>query len=168
MGLSGLLGILKNYSGGAAGSASPNAVQEDFQNVAGAVPQQHLASGIAQAFHSDQTPPFPEMLGTLFSQSNPDQRAGILGKLLSAAGPGAAGALGGLIPGLGQNTTQVNPAQAAQVPPSAVQNLAVQAQQANPSIVEEASNFYAQHPQVVKALGAGALAMIMSHVSQRM
>ena len=167
MGLSNLLGVLSSYAGGAASNAPPN-TEQDFQNVSAAIPQQHLASGLAQAFHSSQTPPFPEMLSTLFSHSNPDQKAGILGRLLSAAGPAGIGALGGLIPGLSPNSTQLNPQQSAQVPPSAVRQLAEQAQSTNPSIVEEASSFYSQHPQVVQALGAGALALIMSHVSQRL
>jgi len=36
-----------------------------------------------------------------------------------------------------------------------------------PIYVEQASSFYAQHPQLVQGLGAGALALIMSHMSKR-
>jgi hypothetical protein len=53
------------------------------------------------------------------------------------------------------------------VAPEEVQQLAERAQKSNPSIIEQASNFYAQHPQVVQGLGAGALALIMSHLSKR-
>ncbi len=166
MGLSDLLGVLKNYSGATAQSA-PATTNQDFGTVAQSIPQNHLASGLAEAFQSNQTPPFPEMLGNLFNQSDGQQRAGILGKLLSAAGPAGAGTLSQFVPGIGQNTTQVNPEQTGQIPPAAVQQLAEQAQKNNPSIVDEASQFYSQHPQVVQALGAGALAMIMSHISQR-
>ena len=157
MGLSDLLGVLKNYSGATAQSA-PATTNQDFGTVAQSIPQNHLASGLAEAFQSNQTPPFPEMLGNLFNQSDGQQ---------SAAGPAGAGTLSQFVPGIGQNTTQVNPEQTGQIPPAAVQQLAEQAQKNNPSIVDEASQFYSQHPQVVQALGAGALAMIMSHISQR-
>jgi hypothetical protein len=33
--------------------------------------------------------------------------------------------------------------------------------------MEQAGNFYAQHPTLIKALGAGSLALIMSRMSQR-
>ncbi len=35
------------------------------------------------------------------------------------------------------------------------------------SVVDMASQFYAQHPTLIKSLGAGALALIMSHMSRR-
>ncbi|HEX6507209.1 MAG TPA: hypothetical protein VF221_06205, partial [Chloroflexota bacterium] len=61
----------------------------------------------------------------------------------------------------------VTPEQAQQVEPEAVRELANQAHTNDPSIVQRASDFYAQHPQLVQGLGAAALAMIMSHVSKR-
>ena len=163
MGLSNLLGMLQQYAG-ASPSNPPANVQQDFQNVAQQIPQQHLASGLAEAFRSNQTPAFPEMLSNLFSQSNGQQRAGILSQLLGAAGPGAAG---GILGGLFKGGTQVTPEQAQQVSPEAVQQLATHAQKNDPSIIDQASNFYAQHPRLVQGLGAGALALIMSHVSQK-
>ena len=165
MGLLDFVNELQSYAG-ADPSAPPPKTQEDFAKISQSVPQQHLASGLAQAFQSNQTPPFPQMLGNLFSQSNGEQRAGILNQLLGAGGeslgaglPQLAGVLGG--------SRQVTPEQAQQVPQSEVQQLAERAQNNDPSIVERASSFYAQHPQVVQALGAGALSLIMSHLSRR-
>jgi hypothetical protein len=157
---------LEQYSG--AGAANPPAnVHQDFDTVSQSAPQPQLAAGLSEAFRSNQTPPFGQMLGTLFSQSNGQQQAGILNQLLGSLGPGAAtaGALGGLSSMLGGGT-QVTPQQAQQVSPQAVQQLAEQAQQNNPSIVDQAGSFYAQHPTLVKALGAGSLALIMSHMSR--
>ena len=57
-------------------------VEQDYSRVAPSAPQSHLASGLAEAFRSDETPPFGQMLGTLFSNSNGQQRAGILNQLL--------------------------------------------------------------------------------------
>jgi hypothetical protein len=53
------------------------------------------------------------------------------------------------------------------VSPEAVHQLAEQAEKNNPSIVDQASRFYAEHPTLVQGLGAGALALIMSHMSRR-
>jgi hypothetical protein len=157
---------LEQYSGAGA-SNPPASVHQDFEQVAQSAPQPQLAAGLAEAFRSNQTPPFGQMLGTLFSQSNGQQQAGILNQLLGSLGPAAAGAgaLGGLSSILGGGS-QVTPQQAQQVPPEAVQQLAEQAQKSNPSIIDQAGSFYAQHPTLVKALGAGSLALVMSHMSR--
>jgi hypothetical protein len=167
MSLSSLMGILQQYAGSNASNPPANA-EKDFEQVSQNAPQQHLAGGLAQAFRSDQTPPFPQMLSTLFANSNGQQRAGILNQLIGSVGQGAGAAslLGGLSHLL-QGGSQVSAEQAQQVSPETVQQLAQHAQTSNPSIVDEASNFYAQHPTLVKALGAGSLALIMSHMSQK-
>jgi hypothetical protein len=158
MSLSNILGVLQQY---ASGSGTPANTETDFDHVAQNASQQHVAGGIAAAMRSDATPPFAQIVSSLFANSNGQQQAGILSHLLNAAGPGAAtGPLANVAPGT------VSPELAQQVPPSAVHDLAQRAVQNNPSIIEEASNFYAQHPTLVKGLGAGALALIMSHMSQ--
>jgi hypothetical protein len=136
-------------------------------NLGGASPQS-LASGLAAAFHSDQTPAFPSMLSNMFSNSDGQQRAGLLNQILASAGPGL---LGGALSGplaniLRGGATSVTPEQAQQISPAQVQDLAEHAQKANPSIVEQVSGFYAQHPKVIQALGAGALAMVMAHMKK--
>lgn len=162
MSFSNLMGLLQKY-------ATPNAsnntnVEQDYEQVSQAAPQQHMATGLAEAFRSNQTPPFAQMLSTLFSNSNGQQQAGVLNHLLSAAGPAAAsGILGNLMGG----GSQITPEQAQQVPPEAVHRLAEQAQQNDPSVIDRVSEMYAQHPTLIKALGAGSLAVIMSHLSQR-
>jgi len=167
MSLSSLMGILQQYAGSAPSNPPANA-EKDFDQVSQSASQQHLAGGLAEAFRSDGTPPFPQMLSTLFSNSNGQQRAGILNQLVGAMGQGtgAGGILGGLSQ-LVQGGSQISPEQAQQVSPEAVQQLAQHAQNNNPSIVDQASSFYAQHPTLVKALGAGSLALIMSHMSQK-
>ncbi len=129
---------------------------------------QSLAGGLAAAFRSDQTPAFPSMLSNLFSNSDGQQRAGLLNQLLGAAGPGLlASAVGGPLANLLKGGSHITPEQASQLSPEVVQNLAEHAEKANPSVIDQVSGFYSQHPQVVQALGAGALAMIMSHVNKR-
>jgi hypothetical protein len=107
------------------------------------------------------------MIGNLFSQSNGQQRAGILTQLLSASGVNPLSAIGGQLGSLLKPGSQVTPQEAEQIPAEAVQQLAEHAQASNPSIIDQASSFYAQHPQLVQGLGAGALALIMSHMSKK-
>lgn len=153
-------GLLEQYSGG---NANTGNADQDFQQVAQHAPPSALSPGLADAFRSDKTPPFGQMISSMFGQSNGDQRAGILNQLVQAVGPGALA--GGLLSKLGGGGT-VTPQQAQQISPDEVQGLAEHAQKQDPSIIDRASDFYAQHPTLVKGLGATALALIMSRASQ--
>jgi len=166
--VSDLIGILGQYRNASVANP-PQSVQEDYQRTAEAVPSSHLADALGEAFRSGETPPFGQMLSNLFASSNPDQRAGILNQLLSAVGPGTLGsvALGSLAGLLRGGNTRVSPEQAKQVSPETIQKLAEHAEKQNPSVIDQASQFYAQHPKLVQALGAGSLALIMSHLSKR-
>ncbi len=112
------------------------------------------------------------MIAHLFTQSSGEQKAGILNRLLSSGGPdfltqaAGTGMLAKLAETLGASQ-QVTPEKAQQVAPEAVKQLADRVQHANPSIIEMAGEFYAQHPALVKTLGAGALALAMSKMSRR-
>jgi hypothetical protein len=144
-------------------------VNEHFDQVAQAAPQGSIADGIAAAFRSDQTPAFGQMLGGLFGQSNGDQKAAMLNQLIGSVGPGVlaslagGGALSSLLGSGGQLTAQ----QAQQVSPEQVQQLAAHAEKADPSIIDKASAFYAQHPTLVKTLGGAALSIALAKVAER-
>jgi hypothetical protein len=163
-------GLLQRYAGAGAQDAQPDA-HDHFDQFAQAAPHSAVADGLAAAFRSDDTPPFPQMIGQMFGQSNPQQRAGILNTLMGAVGPtvlsqilsrsGSSG-LAGL---LGGGAQSVPPEVAQQVSPEAVQEIAQQAEQHNPSVVDMASNFYAQHPQLVKTLGAAALTVALAKIA---
>ena len=164
MSLSNLMGLLQQYVN--PGSAATANTTQDFEQVSQSASPTHLAGGLAEAFRSNQTPPFAQMLTTLFSNSNGEQRAGILNHLLGSSGVSAgSGVLGGLS-GLLGGGSQVTPEQAQQVSPEAVHEMAQQAEKNDPSIIDKASSFYAQHPTLVQGLGASALALIMSHMSR--
>ena len=161
--------LARKYAGGAVATED---VHSAYDQVSRSVPTGALADGLAHAFHSDQTPPFGQMLSQLFNQSSPDQKAELLNKIIGALGPdgvskvlAGAGGLGGLAGAL-SGGGHVTPAQAEQVTPEQVQVLAKHAEQKNPSIVNAAAGFYAQHPTLVKAIGAGALALLVSKISQ--
>jgi len=166
----GLLDELGKLAGQfASGQASDAQVHETYDRTARAVPQEDLAGGLAAAFRSDQTPPFQQMVTDLFNQSNPQQKAGLLNQLIAALGPQlsqtiAAGGLGSLAGTLSQGS--VTPRQASQIQPEQVEVLAEQAAQQDPSIMDRAAGFYAQHPTLVKAIGAAALAFLMGRMSQ--
>jgi hypothetical protein len=162
--------LLQQYLGGANQNANPAQAENDFDRVAQTVPRATVAQGVTQALRSDQTPPFSQMVGQLFSNSNPDQRAGMLNHLLANVGPSvlasvAGGALGNL---LGADQARVSPEQANQVSPDQVQELAAKAEQQNPGIVERMGDFYAEHPTLVKAIGGAALAIALGHMAQGM
>jgi hypothetical protein len=165
----GLSQVLQNVLGG---KASDTDVHSAFDKVAGAAPQGELAQGLSHVFNSDQTPPFEQMVSGLFGKSSPDQKAGMLNQMISSLGPSAGSVLGG-VGGLGglasilQGGGTVTAAQAQDISPAAVEAMAKKAQQANPSIVDSISGFYAKNPQLVKAIGAGALALLMSKIVRR-
>ena len=161
-------GLLNQYS---AGNATSDDVHSAYDRVAHTVPQSTLADGISHAFRSDQTPAFEQMVGNLYGQSNPDQKAGLLNQILAALGPNAAQVLGGsgALAGIGGLLSggAVTPQQAQQVPAQQVEVLAQQAAKKDPTIMDQAASFYAQHPTLVKAIGAGALALLLSKMSRR-
>jgi hypothetical protein len=160
--------LLQQYLGG--GNADASQAADDFDRVAQEAPRETVAQGVTQALRSDQTPPFPQMVGQMFSQGNPDQRAGMLNQLLGSIGPSllssvAGGALGHLFGG-GQAQAQVTPEQASQVSPEQVQDIAAKAEQHNPGIVDRMGDFYSDHPGLVKAIGGAALAIALGHMAQ--
>ncbi|MEO8044894.1 MAG: hypothetical protein ABI674_08300 [Spartobacteria bacterium] len=166
-----LTDVLQNYS--QTGQPRPESeVESHFHQVAQAAPAADLAGGLAAMFHSDQTPPFAQMIGQLFSNSNGAQRANLLNTLLSSgAGAGILAQLAksaglSLPSGLG-GAAPITPEAAEKIPTDAVQQAAAQIEQHDPSIIERVSEIYAQHPTLVKTLGAAAMAIAMSHLANR-
>src|SRR5580704_1593912 len=166
--LDSLSNVLKQYSGNAAPHTAD--ATQHFDQVAQAAPPNVLAEGLSAVFKSDQTPAFGNLVSGLFSQSTGDQKAGVLNQLLSSVGPGALAQLAGggaLASLLGGGATQVTPEQAQNISPELVQQLANHAEKADPSIVDKASAFYAQHTTLVKTLGGAALSIALAKVAER-
>jgi len=172
MGLLDQLGQLANQF--KTGQATDDEVHSTYDRVAHELPQGDLSNGISHVFNSPETPPFEQMLSNLFNNSNATQKAGLLNQILRALGPNAGqllaqAGLGGLAASAasGGENVQVTPQEAQQVSPQDVQVLAQKAATKNPTIVDQAASFYAQHPTLVKSIGAGALALLMSRMSRR-
>lgn len=154
-------------------------MEQHFDQVAQTSPHDHLADGLSEAFRSDQTPPFPNMVGQLFSQADNRQRAGMMNQILGALGPGVIGSLlgrgiggggglGGLLSGaMGQQQMSVRPEDMERLSPDEFQELAQHAERENPGVIDQMSRFYAQNPTLVKALGGAALAIALGKMSQR-
>ena len=68
---------------------------------------------------------------------------------------------------LGSAAQQVTPDQAQAVSPEVVQQLATHAEKSDPTIVDKASAFYAQHSSLVKTLGGAALTIALAKVAER-
>lgn len=114
--------------------ANPDQAVNDFDRVAQNVSTGDLAQGVTQAFRSDQTPPFSQMVGNLFGNSDSGQRAGMLNQLLGGMAPGvlssiAGGVLGNMFGSSGQSAPQITPDQASQMTPHQVQEIAQHAEQ---------------------------------------
>jgi hypothetical protein len=168
----GLMDILQQYA------ARPTSTEQDFDDVAREVPPDVLGHGLAHALRSDQTPPFGNMVSQLFGQSNPQLRAGLLNQLIRTVGPAVlAKVAGGALSRFGQMANPgaapgtpptISPTDAAQVTPDQVREIAEQAESQDASITDRIGGFYAQHPDIVKALGGAALAIALGQVANRM
>ncbi|WP_202908984.1 hypothetical protein [Cognatilysobacter segetis] len=135
----------------------PHEQRDEFERIAQSAPPQALSEGLQEAFDSDRTPPFAQMVGQLFGHADDRQKSGILGTLLGGLG-------GAAQPALRQAGVDPETPHAAQVSPTQVEQIAQQAQQADPGIVGQMSRFYAEHPVLVKSLGGMALAMVLGRM----
>ena len=168
-------GLLQQYIGGAANPAQDTT--DHFHQVAQSASPDLLSTGLAAMFRSDQTPAFGQMAGQLFGQANASQQAGMLTQLLAGMGPGVLSSLlngaggAGLAGILGQLTqggsATVSPGAAASLTPDQVQVIADHAEQHSPGIIDAMSNFYAQHPGLVKTLGSAALSIALAKMAER-
>jgi hypothetical protein len=166
-------GLLQQYTGASAAQA-PDTVENDFDQVAQTAPQSSLADALSHAFRSDQTPAFGQMAAQMFGNSNGQQKAGLINTLISTLGPGViaqvlgggrgSSVLGGL---LGGGQRQITPEQAEQISPEEVQQLASEAEKKDPSIIDQFSNFYAQHPTLIKTLGGAALTIALAKIAEK-
>jgi hypothetical protein len=163
--------LLQQYLGGAA-PANAGRAADDFDQVAQNAPRASMAQGVTEALRSDQTPPFPQIVSQLFDRSDANERAGMLNQLIGGVGPGllstlAGGVLGNLFRGH-DAPARLTPEQAAQLTPAQVEQIAAQAEQDNPGVVERMGDFYAEHPALVKGIGGIALAIILGRVAEGM
>jgi hypothetical protein len=138
-------------------------VHAEFDRVTQSAPRESVSQGLAAAFRSAHTPPFGQMVSQLFRHSDGQQRAGLLTQLLHASPSALAGDLAGMFGG----SKEISADQAQRMTPEQVQDLASKAEQHDPGIVDKVSDYYAQHPNLVKTIGVGALTYAVSHMVNR-
>ena len=151
----------------------PSSVEGDFDRLTQHAPASAVSDGLAEAFRSDQTPPFANMLSELFRRSPATQKTSVLNTLVTVLGPtlvsqmlarhGAARAAQEVETRQGS----ISPEVADQVPASSIEAIAKEAEQRDPSIVDRISRFYAEQPALVKTLGGLALTVAMAKIAQR-
>lgn len=161
----GLLDILKQ-----ALDSDGDGIPDRFEQAAQHTNANDLGGALAAAFRSDQTPPFGDIVGQLFGQSNGSQQAGALNQIIAALGPAVlSGAAGGILGKmLSPGATQLTPAQASELSPDQVSAIAAQAEQQQPGIIDQLGRFYAEHPTLVKTVGATALTIALARLKQGM
>ena len=159
------MGLLENLQGLIQQAASCNASTADthtaYDQVVQAVPQGSLSDAISHTFKSDQTPAFDQMVAGLFSQtSNPIRNQALRCSDRLVRRPRRRSHRrrhGGAHQPAQGGSGVVTPQQAEQVSPQAVEVLAQNAARKDPSIMDKAAGFYAQHPDLVKGIGVAAL-----------
>jgi|SRR5687767_3970169 hypothetical protein len=168
----GLMDILQRYVNTRTVS-DPKRAEDDFDEVSAAAPPAVLGQGVGDAFRSDQTPPFAEMVSSLIGFSNPVQRVRVINQLLRSIGPGVrsvlgGGALGRMPEPSDDEVPELTPEQAAQLAPEQVREIAKRAEEKDPGVLDTIGRYYAEQPQLVKTLGTAALAIALAGVASRM
>jgi hypothetical protein len=168
--LSGIGDLLKQYSANNATPGAAPAVEQHFDQVAQAVPSSTLAGGLAEAFRSSQTAPLSANGRAAVRQRKTQQQAGMLNGLIATLGPAVIAKFDGGAPNSPLaallQSGSVTPAQVASVSPAEVQTLTAHAHQ-DPSIIDRVSAIYAEHPTLIKSLGAAALTIAMKKIADQ-
>jgi hypothetical protein len=163
--------VLQQYAA-ETGVYSIKKVEEDFVQVTQQVPTEQVISGLSEAIRSEQTPPFDQMVGQSFEQGDPQQRAGMLNHLLDGASPTVVNTL--VQNGVPQAALQsiegqenaVTPELAEQLHPGLVQQVAFDAQQENPDVIDRISNLYAENPDLARTLDGGTLSVALTKIAE--
>lgn len=145
------------------GVRSAQQVASDFGLIAQALPTETVTIGLSEAFRSDQTPAFEQLLVQSFEQGDARQRAAVLGRLLDAAGPQVLRGLQekGVLP------AQVDHQAADRLGPEVVQEIAGAVSRENPALIDDISDCYAADPALASTLGGGALNVALEKIAQR-
>lgn len=163
--------LLQQYAA-ETGVRSVQKVEQDFVEVAQQVPSETLTHGLSEAIHSDQTPPFEQMVGESFERGDSRQRAGMLKGLLDAAGPAAARPLidHGVLPAAPdhvETTELVDSELAGRLQSSLVEQVAYEAAQEDPSVIDRMSTLYAEDPELGKTLGGVTLSVALGKMAEK-
>lgn len=157
--------VLQQYAA-ETGVHSVQKVEQDFVDVAGQIPAEHVETGLTEAMHSEQTPPFEDMLCESFERGDGPMRAAMLGQLLERASPAAMQPLvdAGMLPG-GAAQDGVDSVLAERMDVEVVRRIARDAAQTDPSVVQAMSAFFAGDPAAGRTLGGQALSVALNKIA---
>jgi len=143
-----------------------------YERMAETIPQGTLADALVNTFRNEKTMPFREAFFNLFHEASPVQKAAILNKISGTLGSGrlaeilGARARFGVLAKILSGGAEITPAQAEEIRPDDVKAFVEEAEKKEPKIVNAASTFFAQHPLLVKALGARTLVRLISRIAE--
>jgi len=157
--------LLQQYAA-ETGVRSVQKVEQDFIDIAQQVPSEAVSHGLAEALHSEQTPPFEQVVVASFERGDARQRAGMLKPLLEAAGPAATSPLLGQHAPAQDDSLPVESRLASFLHPDAVERLARHAAQADPAVVHRMSSLYAGDPELGKTLGGATLSVALGKLAE--
>ena len=155
-------GVLQQYANGV--PPTRDQAQGHYDQIASAVPPNVLASVIGPALASLGAPQVRERIQNSASEMSSQQRSDFMQTLLNGL-KGSGIDLGSLLPQLG-----VNPAVADRPQEASAQDVAVvaaHAQSVRPAVFNQAMEFYARHPTLVKVLGTLAITKIAQQLSAK-
>jgi len=150
--------------GGMSGANMPQSANPMLQMVLSMIQQNGGLGGLLQQFEQaghGQAAQSWVRPGAPNAPINADVLQQVLG---SGALSSIAGGVLGRVLGGGNAAPTITPEQASQVSPADAAVIAEHAEKKDPSILDRAGEFYAQHPQLVKGLGAAALAIVLGRM----
>ncbi|WP_151636176.1 hypothetical protein [Noviherbaspirillum aerium] len=157
--------LLQQYAA-ETGVRSMQKVEQDFVDIAQQVSSEAMSDGLAEAIHSEHTPPFEQVVGTSFERGDARQRAGMLKPLLDAAGPAAATPLLDHHVPAQDPSLPVESRLAPYLHPEAVERLARHAAQVDPAVVGRMSRLYAGDPELGRTLGGATLSVALGKLAE--
>jgi hypothetical protein len=164
--------IMDKYNAKQPGTV-PDSVDTDFDRLSRLAPSEQVSEGLAEAFRSNQTPPFASMLSQLFGHSPADQKTNVVNTLIATLGPALVSQLLArhgatqAATELQKGNSKISPEVAERIPSKSIEAVAAEAEKKDPSVVDRISKFYAEQPALIKTLGGLALTVAMARVAQR-
>jgi hypothetical protein len=156
-------GLLNQYISGN-GAANTEEAHDHYDQVQSAVPTGILGSSIGSALKSLAVQQVEQHILNSASQMSPEQRGGLMQSLLNGL-TSSGGDVSSILSQLGINQSVADNPQDAS--PEDVAALAAHTHQNNPDVFQRAMEFYAEHPTLVKAMGAAAVSAIIYEIAKR-
>lgn len=164
--------VLQQYAA-ETGVHSVQKVEQDFVAIAQQVPADDVTGGLVQAMHSEQTPPFDELMRQSFERADAGQRVAMLKRVLDGASPQVLRPLidNSMLHLAGDDeramaSVYVDDAVAGMLSPELFQQVAHEAAVQDPSIIARMSELYAVDPDAGRTLGGAALSVALGKIAE--